>query len=100
MARTYGIHRTARALQVEDRKSTRLNSSHSQKSYADFCLKKRKHLSLRAELFRDVGERAALRHAQVPQRESNGHRDQLRIALRPHVCAGELLESSLRITAA
>src|SRR2546427_6853875 len=26
-----------------DRKSTRLNSSHSQISYADFCLKKQKH---------------------------------------------------------
>src|SRR2546430_5449544 len=26
----------------EDRKSTRLNSSHSQKSYARFCLKKKK----------------------------------------------------------
>src|SRR2546427_5933448 len=27
----------------EDRKSTRLNSSHSQISYAVFCLKKKKH---------------------------------------------------------
>src|SRR2546427_4691096 len=30
------------ALGVEDRKSTRLNSSHSQISYAVFCLKKKK----------------------------------------------------------
>src|SRR2546430_12437215 len=30
---------------VEDRKSTRLNSSHSQISYAVFCLKKKKHSS-------------------------------------------------------
>src|SRR5688572_32696242 len=29
-------------IQVEDRKSTRLNSSHSQISYAVFCLKKKK----------------------------------------------------------
>src|SRR5438270_1839079 len=28
-------------LVAEDRKSTRLNSSHSQTSYADFCLKKK-----------------------------------------------------------
>src|SRR2546428_1104399 len=28
----------------EDRKSTRLNSSHDQISYAVFCLKKKKHL--------------------------------------------------------
>src|SRR5256886_6580861 len=31
----------------EDRKSTRLNSSHSQISYAVFCLKKKKKISLR-----------------------------------------------------
>src|SRR5688572_31554817 len=30
------------AHQIEDRKSTRLNSSHSQISYAVFCLKKKK----------------------------------------------------------
>src|SRR2546427_9187189 len=42
-------HGTARLLaydaaedQIEDRKSTRLNSSHSQISYAVFCLKKKK----------------------------------------------------------
>src|SRR5205085_9154627 len=29
-----------------DRKSTRLNSSHSQISYAVFCLKKKKHLQI------------------------------------------------------
>src|SRR2546430_9703851 len=35
--------RTAGALELEaDRKSTRLNSSHSQISYAVFCLKKKK----------------------------------------------------------
>src|SRR5438270_5385605 len=32
----------ARAVGREDRKSTRLNSSHSQISYAVFCLKKKK----------------------------------------------------------
>src|SRR2546427_9093956 len=30
---------------LEDRKSTRLNSSHSQISYAVFCLKKKEHTS-------------------------------------------------------
>src|SRR2546430_12261372 len=34
------VHRT-RALLHQDRKSTRLNSSHSQISYAVFCLKKK-----------------------------------------------------------
>src|SRR2546430_7447100 len=34
---------TAWLLGPEDRKSTRLNSSHSQISYAVFCLKKKKH---------------------------------------------------------
>src|SRR2546430_11597135 len=32
------------AVEDEDRKSTRLNSSHSQISYAVFCLKKKKRL--------------------------------------------------------
>src|SRR5688572_32281033 len=31
---------------TKDRKSTRLNSSHSQISYAVFCLKKKKHKTL------------------------------------------------------
>src|SRR2546430_2481907 len=31
---------------ARDRKSTRLNSSHSQISYAVFCLKKKKHLGV------------------------------------------------------
>src|SRR2546427_5316333 len=35
-------HRIAAALDKADRKSTRLNSSHSQISYAVFCLKKKK----------------------------------------------------------
>src|SRR2546430_11070290 len=42
--RTIGLvrPRSLRLLGVEDRKSTRLNSSHSQISYAVFCLKKKK----------------------------------------------------------
>src|SRR2546430_9685831 len=35
-------HGRPRALARQDRKSTRLNSSHSQISYAVFCLKKKK----------------------------------------------------------
>src|SRR2546428_5313895 len=34
----------------KDRKSTRLNSSHDQISYAVFCLKKKKYISLPPEL--------------------------------------------------
>src|SRR2546430_12734869 len=37
---------TFRALETRDRKSTRLNSSHSQISYAVFCLKKKKRTGL------------------------------------------------------
>src|SRR5205085_6090270 len=37
-----GMHFWQHSLQPEDRKSTRLNSSHSQISYAVFCLKKKK----------------------------------------------------------
>src|SRR2546427_6785034 len=37
-------HKQQRHGDREDRKSTRLNSSHSQISYAVFCLKKKKHI--------------------------------------------------------
>src|SRR5688572_32619068 len=37
----FGSSFSKAALSVEDRKSTRLNSSHSQISYAVFCLKKK-----------------------------------------------------------
>src|SRR5206468_4802038 len=47
----------------EDRKSTRLNSSHDQISYAVFCLKKKKPLVLRQE-----ARRVELPRAQRPVR--------------------------------
>src|SRR2546427_7755625 len=37
---------------VQDRKSTRLNSSHSQKSYAAFCFKKKKRKTVINTLLR------------------------------------------------
>src|SRR5688572_31789335 len=37
-----GLNRTTQGILELDRKSTRLNSSHSQISYAVFCLKKKK----------------------------------------------------------
>src|SRR5688572_31746757 len=40
--------------QVIDRKSTRLNSSHSQISYAVFCLKKKKNQQQRAVQHREA----------------------------------------------
>src|SRR5688572_31264987 len=41
---------------VLDRKSTRLNSSHSQISYAVFCLKKKKEETAQAVHREDVGQ--------------------------------------------
>src|SRR5258707_1916553 len=38
-------------LQVQDRKSTRLNSSHANISYAVFCLKKKKKKTRQVDLF-------------------------------------------------
>src|SRR2546427_946131 len=38
--------------QERDRKSTRLNSSHSQISYAVFCLKKKKNKKTRTQIYR------------------------------------------------
>src|SRR3712207_7209648 len=42
--RTDRLQRLSRVLQRLDRKSTRLNSSHANISYAVFCLKKKKEL--------------------------------------------------------
>src|SRR5690349_24229384 len=41
-------HRLGVLLTQRDRKSTRLNSSHVENSYAVFCLKKKKHHQLEA----------------------------------------------------
>src|SRR2546429_6978388 len=40
------LRTTARDLRQEDRKSTRLNSSHGYISYAVFCLKKKKKINM------------------------------------------------------
>src|SRR2546430_4230592 len=45
-------HLEARHARTQDRKSTRLNSSHSQISYAVFCLKKKKKTGLHRSLAR------------------------------------------------
>src|SRR2546430_12324238 len=46
-------HLTGKQLmdQTEDRKSTRLNSSHSQISYAVFCLKKKNNIDVKMHSF-------------------------------------------------
>src|SRR5688572_32511468 len=46
-----GRQRSGHAGGVEDRKSTRLNSSHSQISYAVFCLKKKKKIKLKTKTY-------------------------------------------------
>src|SRR2546430_6865980 len=48
-APTYAARRRGAVRPVQDRKSTRLNSSHSQISYAVFCLKKKKKKDNTAE---------------------------------------------------
>src|SRR2546430_13416533 len=45
-ARTVRLRETLERIAKKDRKSTRLNSSHSQISYAVFCLKKKKQRKL------------------------------------------------------
>src|SRR2546430_12730758 len=50
VVRRVGLHvEQANAGDGRDRKSTRLNSSHSQISYAVFCLKKKKKTHIRSE---------------------------------------------------
>src|SRR2546430_11292827 len=46
-----------------DRKSTRLNSSHSQISYAVFCLKKKKHQNTWTQIMQSVLQNGKLHHA-------------------------------------
>src|SRR2546430_13628013 len=54
-------------LEIGDRKSTRLNSSHSQISYAVFCLKKKKNNSQLRMLTRDIYSQR-LHHMLAPVR--------------------------------
>src|SRR5690349_24225847 len=54
-----GIHSRealARALAPRDRKSTRLNSSHVEISYAVFCLKKKKKISDLLEVYSRISK--------------------------------------------
>src|SRR2546430_6946725 len=43
-------HAAQRQADIRDRKSTRLNSSHSQISYAVFCLKKKKYVEIHEDI--------------------------------------------------
>src|SRR5690349_23525626 len=52
----------------EDRKSTRLNSSHVEISYAVFCLKKKTDLPSRTTRSRNLSETAEVRGCSVPSR--------------------------------
>src|SRR5438132_1745706 len=64
----FGARATASGLAGRDRKSTRLNSSHTVISYAVFCLKKKKP----GEPDRDVGEPLAPR---APEGVGEDHED-------------------------
>src|SRR2546427_7897801 len=58
-----GSRRPVRARPAQgrsDRKSTRLNSSHSQISYAVFCLKKKKKATEKHEIMLDIGTRRSI----------------------------------------
>src|SRR2546421_1810870 len=48
------VIRAARLVQLTDRKSTRLNSSHDQISYAVFCLKKKKNGKIAHRLLKRI----------------------------------------------
>src|SRR5258707_6829370 len=54
----------AAATAVRDRKSTRLNSSHANISYAVFCLKKKKNISSCSNTTQDPLPQAAVRSEQ------------------------------------
>src|SRR6266853_4750246 len=50
-----------------DRKSTRLNSSHSQISYAVFCLNKKKNKTKGKPTLEECARKAARRHTPLPR---------------------------------
>src|SRR5438094_2725076 len=56
-SRVHQYHRRLELAPLQDRKSTRLNSSHRTISYAVFCLKKKKHAQIAAS--RCITERNA-----------------------------------------
>src|SRR2546430_7343978 len=71
--------------EFQDRKSTRLNSSHSQISYAVFCLKKKKIKSLpRAEHGGTIRRQIARRHHPFRRLDSTGA---CRVYMPPDGCA-------------
>src|SRR5256885_3520610 len=73
---------------AEDRKSTRLNSSHLVISYAVFCLKKKKTCILSKTAVQRMahkrdGTRSALGHTQTASSARNLHRPTLQLAPSP-----------------
>src|SRR2546430_12944473 len=62
LAQRFAPPSNACCLPSRDRKSTRLNSSHSQISYAVFCLKKKKN-NVKAEVTQDRVEHDTERHS-------------------------------------
>src|SRR2546430_10921977 len=64
--RTYQVPKSAIADFGTDRKSTRLNSSHSQISYAVFCLKKKKK-------FKQQSNTSRYQLAEIRQRQKRHH---------------------------
>src|SRR2546427_8668724 len=67
------LHLFAAAPEDEDRKSTRLNSSHSQISYAVFCLKKKKrtdHSTDGVGICMPLGLRTSVRSSRALSRHS------------------------------
>src|SRR2546427_7274314 len=83
-----------------DRKSTRLNSSHSQISYAVFCLKKKTHY-LAGELGQLVAQlvhlRATLADHHAGTARVHRHRDLPRLALDVNVGDGRMGEPGLQV---
>src|SRR3712207_8438492 len=72
-----------RAVPVVDRKSTRLNSSHANISYAVFCLKKKR--DLKSPFIYSLEILTSLLHIRIIATESCPSVDEHRSSLTPHV---------------
>src|SRR2546421_3088501 len=82
---------------LRDRKSTRLNSSHDQISYAVFCLKKKKHKRSRGTVNDPLYQSVPHAHTRCPDSKPCSYSHQRELDLRSENCprAGTLSDSDI-----
>src|SRR5688572_31089793 len=81
-----------RSMLILDRKSTRLNSSHSQISYAVFCLKKKNNITSKIKNTTNYTRtNYALKWLEIKKKHSIPLRNRLPLIIRYFTCEGKNL---------